>query len=118
MCHISMILIPIVSLALSACDKWSEPSPAAERPTPGAPTASNKEPIHAPHGAQPGSYDDWCGGHQVPESLCTRCNGSLIPAFKATGDWCKAHGLPESQCLICNPDLKIARPPRTDNASP
>jgi hypothetical protein len=67
---------------------------------------------HAPKGAVAGSYEDWCGEHQVPESLDTRCNPSLIPAFKATKDWCAEHGLPESQCLKCNPDLKILRPPK------
>src|SRR5688572_24854457 len=67
---------------------------------------------HAAAGVVPGSYDDWCGEHQVPETMCTRCNASLIPAFKASGDWCQEHGLPESQCLACNPGLKIERPPR------
>ncbi|NNM27227.1 MAG: efflux RND transporter periplasmic adaptor subunit [Phycisphaerales bacterium] len=43
----------------------------------------------------------WCGGHDVAEALCTRCNVGLIPAFEARGDWCVTHGLPESQCLIC-----------------
>jgi hypothetical protein len=61
-----------------------------------------------------GSYEDWCGEHQVPESQCTRCNPELIAAFKATNDWCEEHGLPESQCLACNPDLKIERPPKPD----
>ena len=67
---------------------------------------------HAPATAKPGSHEDWCGEHAVPESQCTRCNASLIPAFKATGDWCADHGLPKSQCLKCNPDLKITRPPK------
>lgn len=67
---------------------------------------------HAPAHAKPGSYEDWCGEHQVPESQCTRCNPDLVPAFKATGDWCEEHGLPESQCLKCNPSLKIVRPPK------
>ncbi len=67
---------------------------------------------HAPAGVAPGSHEDWCDEHGVPESLCTRCNASLIAAFKATGDWCEEHGLPESQCLACNPDLRIERPPR------
>jgi hypothetical protein len=48
----------------------------------------------------------------VAESVCTRCDPSLIAAFKATNDWCAEHGLPESQCLLCHPDLKIERPPR------
>jgi hypothetical protein len=67
---------------------------------------------HAPEGFVPGSYEDWCGGHGVPESQCTRCNPTLVAAFKATGDWCAEHGLPESHCLACNPDLKIERPPK------
>lgn len=67
---------------------------------------------HAPPSAVPGSYEDWCGEHAVPESLCTRCNPALVPAFQATGDWCAEHGLPESQCLVCNPSLRIERPSR------
>ena len=73
---------------------------------------------HAPPGVTPGSHEDWCGGHGVPESLCTRCNPTLIGAFQATGDWCPEHQLPESQCTICNPDLVIERPPRTPEATP
>lgn len=68
-------------------------------------------PGHAAAGVKPGSHEDWCGEHQVPESLCTRCDPSLIGAFKATHDWCAEHERPESQCLICNPELKIVRPP-------
>lgn len=49
---------------------------------------------------------DWCKEHGVPESICTRCNETLIAGFKAKGDWCKEHGLPESQCLVCHPELK------------
>ena len=64
----------------------------------------------AAHAVSPGSYEDWCGEHAVPESACTRCDPKLIPAFKATKDWCAEHGLPESQCLKCNPTLKIQRP--------
>ena len=75
------------------------------------PHAHDDAHAHAPKGAKPGSHEDWCSAHEVPESLCTRCNSSLIAGFKATGDWCEEHGLPESQCLKCNPDLKITRPP-------
>ena len=67
---------------------------------------------HGSAAAVPGSYEDWCGEHAVPESQCTRCDPSLIAAFKATNDWCAEHGLPESQCLQCNPDLRIERPPK------
>lgn len=80
--------------------------------------ARAQAPTHARAGVQPGSHEDWCGEHQVPESLCTRCNPALVAAFKATGDWCEEHGLPESQCLICNPDLKNERPPRKGRATP
>jgi len=66
---------------------------------------------HAPT-AVPGTYEDWCGEHQVPESQCTRCDPSLSAAFQATGDWCAEHGLPESQCKSCNPELVIERPPK------
>jgi hypothetical protein len=69
---------------------------------------------HAPATAKPGSHEDWCGEHQVPESQCTLCNPSLAAAFKATNDWCEEHGLPESHCRKCNPNLKIVRPPRAN----
>jgi len=84
-------------LALVACN-----APASETP-------SN----HASGNVVPGSHEDWCGEHAVPESQCTQCNSSLIAAFKATGDWCEEHGLPESQCKTCNPGLTIERPPKT-----
>ena len=84
----------IVSSFLGACDK----APPAE------------EHAHAPEAAVPGSHEDWCGEHQVAESMCTRCNPSLVPGFKATKDWCAEHQLPESQCRACNPELVIERP--------
>lgn len=62
---------------------------------------------------KPGSHEDWCDEHAVPESQCSKCNQSLIPAFKATGDWCEQHKLPKSQDRECNPSLKINRPPKT-----
>lgn len=76
-----------------------------------APAELGKD-LHGAKGAKPGSYEDWCGEHGVPESLDTRCDKSLIPAFKATGDWDEKHGLPKSQCKKCNPRLKIIRPPK------
>ena len=48
----------------------------------------------------------WCGGHGVPEAVCTRCNAVLIEAFQAEGDWCGKHELPESQCEFCHPEVK------------
>ena len=73
---------------------------------PGATTSS----AHAAASVKPGSHEDWCGEHEIPESQCTKCNKDLIPAFKATGDWCTEHGLPESQCTICDPKRKKDRP--------
>jgi hypothetical protein len=62
----------------------------------------------------PGSYEDWCDEHGVPESQCTRCDPSLIPAFQASNDWDAQHGLPMSQCTIHDPNLKIVRPPKPE----
>lgn len=75
---------------------------------------ASKAAAHAPADVVPGSHADWCGEHGVPESVCTRCDPSLVAAFKATDDWCAEHALPESQCLRCNPDLKIVRPPKSE----
>lgn len=66
---------------------------------------------HADASVVAGSHEDWCDEHQVPESQCTRCDPSLIPAFQAANDWCADHGLPMSQCTIHDPNLKIVRPP-------
>lgn len=97
-----------VVLSAAACSSSNETRASAE------PATSTKAAISAAHAAttaKPGSHEDWCEEHQVPESQCTRCNPKLIPAFKATKDWCDEHALPESQCTKCNPDLKIVRPP-------
>lgn len=95
-----IVLLVVATLSLQACEKSGNAGPAA---TTGE---------HAAATVKPGSHEDWCGEHGVPESQCTRCDPSLIPAFKATNDWCEEHGLPESQCLKCNPSLKIVRPPK------
>lgn len=79
-----------------------------------AQSAAQASAISASVKVVPGSYEDWCEEHQVPESACTHCDAALIPAFKATKDWCQEHGLPESQCRACNPELKIARPPKLE----
>ncbi|MFN0249673.1 MAG: hypothetical protein ACKV2T_22515 [Kofleriaceae bacterium] len=94
-------------LVITGCSKSGEKD---------KPAATKTEPAkgegHAGKDVVPGSHEDWCGEHAVPESQCTRCDPSLIAAFKATNDWCAEHGLPESQCLKCNPDIKIVRPPK------
>ncbi len=91
-------LVFCVALVVGCSGTSSEPSARSSSP-------------HGAEGAVAGSHADWCGEHAVPESQCTRCDSSLVPAFQATGDWCPEHGLPESQCLQCTPGLKIERPP-------
>jgi len=71
---------------------------------------------HADASVVPGSYEDWCDEHAVPESACTRCDATLIPAFKTVGDWCDEHGLPKSQCLKCDPNLRIVRPAKSERS--
>jgi len=107
-----LVIFSLVTLIVGGCSK-NETAPLAPEPVKSAPAGEGG---HAAAGVVPGSHEDWCGEHGVPESQCTRCDPSLIPAFKATGDWCAEHGLPESQCLKCNPDLKIVRPAK--KASP
>lgn len=96
----------ILMMALSLCLSTFAFATEAQK------SSGDGESKHAPEGAKPGSYEDWCEEHGVPESKDTRCNPALIPAFKATKDWCKVHGLPKSQDLKCNPQLKIVRPPK------
>jgi len=55
--------------------------------------------------------DDWCAGHGLPESKCTKCNPELIPKFQAAGDWCAEHGLPESACPLCGHEAPQAPSP-------
>lgn len=109
-----LLLGTLAALALFACGGQGQPEQVATATpvdtTQGAALADTDS--HGGAGAVPGSYEDWCGEHAVPESQCTRCNPTLAAAFKATGDWCAEHGLPESHCLRCNPDLKIERPPK------
>jgi cobalt-zinc-cadmium efflux system membrane fusion protein len=61
-------------------------------------------------GKQPrrGIASDWCRGHGLPESQCTKCNPKLVARYKKSGDWCAGHGFPESVCPLCHPML----PPR------
>lgn len=111
---IATLILSIALAPLAACQEKSQPAQSTENsPAPAAAPAKASAAVeakHAPATVVPGSYEDWCGEHGVAESQCTRCNPSLIAAFKATTDWCAEHNLPESQCKICNPDLKIERP--------
>lgn len=103
----TLIVFLTLIIVLVGCSQKTEQSARSEE-------TSTASATHASAKVVPGSYEDWCGEHQVPESACTRCDASLIPAFKATNDWCEEHGLPESQCLACNPNLKIVRPPKLE----
>jgi hypothetical protein len=107
-----LVLSMLTTLAIgaSACSK--DTGATATSGAKAAPSAVKAG--HAPSGAKPGSHEDWCEEHGVPESQCSRCNPALIPAFKATNDWCEEHGLPESQCKKCNPKLEIVRPAKSD----
>lgn len=101
------LILGILAIGAVSCSKEPAPKPEAKA------TSAAQKGGHAPAGVKPGSHEDWCEEHQVPESQCTRCNPELIPAFKATHDWCEEHALPESQCLKCNPKIKIVRPPKS-----
>lgn len=95
----SLMSAVVLALAVVACEKKSDPPKVTSTTS----TAAS---------VVPGSHEDWCEEHAVPESQCTRCNAKLIPAFKATGDWCEQHQLPKSQDTQCNPNLQITRPPK------
>ena len=100
-------LIVAMSLAVAGCDRGESEAPATKTD---AGTASS--PVAAPTvpATQPiipvAQIADWCPEHGVPESVCTRCNESLVAGFKAKGDWDEQHNLPKSQCFVCDPTLK------------
>lgn len=93
----------LVLSALCACGEKNEPPPPAEQSASATPTTAVDQPIHAPSIVEPAPVADWCGGHGLPESMCSKCNPELIPQFKAADDWCGEHGFPESACPVCNP---------------
>jgi hypothetical protein len=111
---------PLIALALLAalsvlgCQSKPAARTSEAAPAPSASQAVETGEKHAEAGVVPGSYEDWCDEHGVTESACTRCDASLVPAFKAIGDWDEEHGLPKSQCLQCDPNLKIVRPPKPE----
>lgn len=113
---LGVVALATLSFMVAACGR--EPSRSEEKrsseTSAAVPQQGESGPAHADASVKPGSYEDWCEEHGVPESMCTRCNAELVAAFKATGDWCEEHGLPESQCLQCNPKLVIIRPPKSE----
>ncbi len=110
---LSLIVMLAVLLIAAGCGNTNNQTQATQReaaePAP-PPTGED----HATVAVVPGSYEDWCDEHQVPETQCTRCDPSLIPAFQVASDWDAEHGLPMSQCSIHNPNLKIVRPPKPE----
>ena len=110
----SAVIALLFAFGTSACssDKsGSQTNESGKSKARATPETRSEKGGHASSDVVPGSHEDWCGEHGVPESQCTRCNPKLGAAFKATGDWCDEHGLPKSQCKRCNPDLAIVRPP-------
>lgn len=99
----------VVALAAPGCDNsGSESNTGASGTDTGAQkTQVAEQPKPATQPLIPvAQMADWCPEHGVPESVCTRCNASLIADFKAKGDWDEAHNLPKSQCFECDPSLK------------
>ncbi|MBL8879571.1 MAG: efflux RND transporter periplasmic adaptor subunit, partial [Phycisphaerales bacterium] len=43
-----------------------------------------------------------CAEHAVPEALCWKCDKNLVEAYRKMNDWCGGHDRPESFCSACN----------------
>jgi len=78
----------------------------AEQSTEATHSVSKNDPQHPVDPAL-----DWCAGHRVPETECTRCHAELIEDFKSRGDWCGEHDVPESHCRRCDPTLTFPQEP-------
>ena len=78
-------IITLLALGLAlACDETSDRSSTGDRPAAATSAASAEAPPQTSSDAPPASHADWCGGHGLPESKCTKCNPELIEKFKAT----------------------------------
>jgi cobalt-zinc-cadmium efflux system membrane fusion protein len=53
-------------------------------------------------GASAPGADDWCGAHNVPETLCVECNPDRWPRHRSPG-WCRVHGVHD--CPWEHPEL-------------
>lgn len=92
------------ALGLGGCDRDAN-KPSAGDATQNKPQGETPKPATQPI-IPVKTVADWCPEHGVPESICTRCNESLVAGFKAKNDWCNEHGLPDSQCFKHHPELK------------
>ena len=112
----SALAVMLSLLAFTACDKSPTEAATARAASGSGPSQPEAELTQAENRGTssigpetspvaPTLDKGWCGGHGVPESVCTRCNSSLIPPFKRAGDWCTEHGRPESQCTSCHPEV-------------
>ena len=96
----------VLIVGLTAC---KEEKPASSRPAEGksVKTATPKPRVTfktvKTDPARRGEPGDWCGGHDLPESMCTKCNPHLKKKFQEARDWCDSHGYPKSACPECNP---------------
>ncbi|MDX2199472.1 MAG: efflux RND transporter periplasmic adaptor subunit [Phycisphaerae bacterium] len=95
-------VVLLIAAALGSCDRSH-----SSKPPGGAGSAAAVKASLGPEGSpvKPTLDKGWCGGHGVPESVCTRCDDSLIDTFKNADDWCKEHNLPETQCTTCHPEV-------------
>ena len=109
---VSTLAILVVASGCGSNGTQSQTATQDETAKPAAPPTGEGHAVVAE--VVPGSYEDWCDEHGVPETQCTRCDPSLVPAFQAANDWDAEHGLPMSQCTIHNPNLKIVRPPKPE----
>ncbi|MCE9565869.1 MAG: RND transporter [Planctomycetes bacterium] len=96
----------VLAMAIAGCDKGeSNDKTGQAKPDTQRKMVEQPKPVTQPI-IPVTQIADWCPEHGVPESICTRCNASLVAGFKAKGDWCDEHGLPDSQCFKHHPELK------------
>ena len=83
---IFLLLLAGLLVATSSCKE-------GDAGTSSAPISAPHEQAHDPTGDGEASSprlappSDWCGGHGVPESMCTVCNPALADRFQREGDW-------------------------------
>lgn len=94
------LYLPIALLAIGLATFVSCDAPSADSTPPPSSAATDTNAASAEHSPDNG---EWCHGHGLPESHCTRCHPELIDSFQDAGDWCQEHQFPESACPICNP---------------